>query len=380
MTGEEVKMRIGVDVRSLSEPYTGIGRYTSCLLEAMINNSSHHWVLYSHQPLLKNDWDKSRVNVRALNLPKWIKGQYILWLQLILPFWLKQDKVDLFWSPAHRLPLSISDSIARVVTIHDLVWKHYPETMRPSGRFLDSYLMPKSIRYADKVIAVSSSTAKDLFLDFHEAESKTSIIYEAGLQSNEFTKDFDNSKNKHILFVGTLEPRKNLKRLLEAYSLISSSIRKEYPLVIVGGKGWGNENIDLIIDKLKIRKFVKVMGYLSDEDLIKEYNQAYLFLMPSLYEGFGLPILEAMSLGVPIVTSNISSLPEIVGDTAILVNPLSVSSIKDGIEKVLFDFELRQSLSKATFERSKLFSWNKASIETIDIFEEALFLRSKLIS
>jgi len=178
--------------------------------------------------------------------------------------------------------------------------------------------------------------------------------------------------------VGTLEPRKNLRRLLEAYSLLSDTIRDKYSLIIVGGKGWGNEDINSITEQLNIKKFVKVLGYLSNKELVKAYSQAYLFVMPSLYEGFGLPVLEAMSLGIPVVTSNTSSLPEIVGDTAILVNPESVSSIKNGIEEVLMDYKLRQKLSKATLERSKLFSWNKASKETLSLFEQALSHRLNL--
>jgi len=378
MNGEKVEMRIGVDVRSLSEPISGIGRYTSSLLQVMINNSSHEWVLYSYRPVLHGEWNQPNVIIRNLHLPKWIRGVYIQWLQLILPFWLKQDRIDLFWSPAHRLPIYISNSIARVVTIHDLVWKHAPETMRPFGQFLDSRLMPKSIRLADKVIAVSESTALDLFDEFSEVQKKTAVIYEAGSLLIEYSEDFNDVKDEYLLYVGTLEPRKNLRRLLEAYSLLSDTIRDKYSLIIVGGKGWGNEDINSITEQLNIKKFVKVLGYLSNKELVKAYSQAYLFVMPSLYEGFGLPVLEAMSLGIPVVTSNTSSLPEIVGDTAILVNPESVSSIKNGIEEVLMDYKLRQKLSKATLERSKLFSWNKASKETLSLFEQALSHRLNL--
>jgi glycosyltransferase involved in cell wall biosynthesis len=220
---------------------------------------------------------------------------------------------------------------------------------------------------------VSKWTANDLITEVPEAEVKTSVIYEANSLKLSDLIDFDKVDGEYILFVGTLEPRKNLPRLLQAYALLSKTIRDKHPLVIVGGKGWGKDNIYSIIEQLSISKHVKVLGYLSDEELASVYHQSHLFVMPSLYEGFGLPLLEAMSMGVPVVTSNISSLPEIVGDNAVIVDPNNVESIKDGIEKVLIDNELRNQLSKAGLDRAKLFSWKGAAKETLAVFEEALF-------
>jgi glycosyltransferase involved in cell wall biosynthesis len=366
-------LRIGVDARSLSEPITGIGRYTLNLLQEMVVNDSHEWVLYSHRPLQHGDWDKVNVKVRTWSLPKWARILRMLWAQSALPLMAKKDEVDLFWSPAHRLPRYLPNSIASVVTIHDLVWKHAPETMRPFSQKLDAKFMPEAIRMADKVIAVSKWTANDLITEVPEAEVKTSVIYEANSLKLSDLIDFDKVDGEYILFVGTLEPRKNLPRLLQAYALLSKTIRDKHPLVIVGGKGWGKDNIYSIIEQLSISKHVKVLGYLSDEELASVYHQSHLFVMPSLYEGFGLPLLEAMSMGVPVVTSNISSLPEIVGDNAVIVDPNNVESIKDGIEKVLIDNELRNQLSKAGLDRAKLFSWKGAAKETLAVFEEALF-------
>ena len=378
MNGSGAIVRIGVDARSLSEPITGIGRYTLSLLELMVLDKSHEWMLYSHRPLLHGNWSQSNIVVRVWNLPKWARVLRMLWAQSILPFWAKQDDIDLFWSPAHRLPRYLSKSIASVVTIHDLVWRHAPETMRPFSRFLDARFMPEAISLADQVIAVSKATKDDLIFEVPEAKDKVNVVYEANSLDFGSPSKFDKVDGESILFVGTLEPRKNLRRLLEAYSLLSDSIRDKHSLIIVGGKGWGNEDINAIIEQLNVKKFVKVLGYLSNKELVVAYSQAYLFVMPSLYEGFGLPVLEAMSLGIPVVTSNTSSLPEIVGSTAILVNPKSVSSIKNGIEEVLMDITLRQKLSKASLERSKLFSWDKASKETIEVFEQALSNSSKL--
>ena len=240
-------MRIGIDVRSLSEPITGIGRYTISLLEIMALEDSHEWCLYSHRPILHGDWDMKNVHIRTLNFPKWFRGLYLLWSQLILPFWAKQDEIDLFWSPSHRLPWFLSQSIIKVITVHDLVYKFAPETMRPFSRFLDMKFMPKNITMSDKVIAVSERTAEDLIFELPEAKSKTIVIYEANTIKKNNLPSFNKIDGEYILFVGTLEPRKNLSRLLEAYSLLPFSLKSNYSLIIVGGKGWGKENIFSII-------------------------------------------------------------------------------------------------------------------------------------
>jgi glycosyltransferase involved in cell wall biosynthesis len=369
-------VRIGVDVRSLSEPVTGIGRYTLSLLEEMLLDKSHEWVLYSHRPILHGKWGMQNVTIRTLSFPKWVRGLYVPWSQFILPLWVKQDDIDIFWSPAHSLPRYLPKSIASVVTIHDLVWRHAPETMKSFSRFLDAKFMPDAIKIADQVIAVSESTERDLVSEIPEAKGKVKVIYEANsLDFVDFSKKFDKVDGEYILFVGTLEPRKNLARLVKAYSMLSESLRNKFSLVIVGGKGWGNENLELIIDQLNIKKFVKFFGYLSNDELVNVYSNAYLFVMPSLYEGFGLPLLEAMNFGVPVVTSNNSSMPEVGGDAAILVDPNNVVSIKNGIESVVLNPKVRTELSYNGFERSKLFSWNKASKETIDVFEKAISSR-----
>ena len=369
-------MRIGVDARSLSEPIAGIGRYTLSLLELMVLDKSHEWVLYSHRPILHGQWGMQNVTVRALSFPKWVRGLYVPWSQFILPLWVKQDSIDLFWSPAHRLPRHLPKSIASVVTIHDLVWRHAPETMKSFGRFLDAKFMPEAIRIADQVIAVSESTERDLVSEVPEAKGKVNVVYEAtSLDFVDFSKKFDKVDGEYILFVGTLEPRKNLARLIEAYSMLSESLRDKYSLVIVGGKGWGGVNLSNVIESSNVASNVKVLGYLQDNELKLLYHNAILFTMPSLYEGFGLPLLEAMSAGVPILTSNVSSMPEIAKESALYIDPYSVESIGTGITNMLMNDKLRESMSKYGLARAKQFSWDSASKETINVFYKAISSR-----
>jgi len=232
--------------------------------------------------------------------------------------------------------------------------------------------MPEAIKNADWIIAVSKWTAKDLIDEVPNAKRKTSIIYEAPSLTYDSIIVKKSLNKNYLLFVGTLEPRKNLPRLLEAYSFLPSHIKEKYSLNIVGGRGWGKVNFESLIEHFKIKKYVKILGYLSDKDLAKTYQNASLLVMPSLYEGFGLPLLEAMNAEVPVVTSNISSMPEIVGKAAILVDPYDVNSIKEGMIKVLTDLNLRSSLSKEGLKQSKNFSWKKAAEKTMLVFTEAI--------
>lgn len=374
-TKPQKKIRIGVDAKSLTHPLSGIGRYTSSLLKKMVLNKSFDWVLYSHRPIYDFQVNKKNVFFHYLKFPKFINGHYIIWYQLILPFWVKKDEIDIFWSPGHRLPLALPKSISSVVTIHDLVWKMAPNTMTFANRFLDSFFMPRSVKMSDKVIVVSESTKKDLFAEIPCAIGKTEVIYEAGLLSS--NQNISKPKNKkYILFVGTLEPRKNLPRLLQAYSLFPEKIKKEYSLYIVGSKGWGND-IKKNIDRLGIEKYVKVFGFLSDNDLVDIYQKASLLVMPSIYEGFGLPLLEGMSFGVPVVTSQISSMPEIAGSSAILVDPYSVYSIKSNILKVITNKKLSSELSRKGLKHAKKFSWSKSSQKTLILFKNVLLKKQK---
>lgn len=352
-------MRIGIDARSLSKPITGIGRYTLELLDRMVLNNEHEWFIYSNRPLLNGNWDYPNVVVRNWNISnRWLG---MGWYQTILPLQVAKDKCDLFWSPAHYLPNFLPKSINTVVTIHDLVWKHAPETMRPLSKKLDSWLMPKAMQDSDAIISVSQWTADDVVREIPEALEKVFVIHEAPSSIESMAPKDDVLKDKYLLFVGTLEPRKNLPRLFEAYSKLSSELRKSFSLKVVGGNGWEGE--------MMVPDGVEIMGYVTDAELDELYRGASLLLMPSLYEGFGLPIIEAMSRGIPVLTSNISSMPEVAGDAAIYVDPYSVESITAGLNEVLSSPALRNTLSKQGLKRATKFSWNEAVKQTLKVFE-----------
>lgn len=367
-------MRIGVDARLLREPVTGIGR---ALLEIGTRLSSINPNIIFYTPS-KSDFN-TLLNVHSSSLRDSIVSGRIfehLWSQTILPVQAILDKVDVFWGPAHRLPFLLPTSIAQVLTIHDLVWISHPETMNSFGRLLEKIHMPYSLAHADKVMAVSNSTKREILQEFPMMETKLSVISlgPSSLSSKQNLDTLDRLEisRKYILFVGTVEPRKNLNRLIEAYSRLSLDLRSQYDLVLVGPAGWGSLSIPNLINLKGQSENIKMVGYVSDEDLASLYRHAIFLAMPSLSEGFGLPILEAMSAGIPVLTSNCSSMPEIAGDAALFIDPMSIDSIRDGLERLLNDIELRTLLSAKAKKNAVNYSWDKCANDLMTLFEDAI--------
>jgi glycosyltransferase involved in cell wall biosynthesis len=303
------------------------------------------------------------------------------WAQSTLPWWAAQDGIELFWAPSHRLPRYLSDRIARVITIHDLVWKHAGQTMRPLSRWLDSRLMPEAVRLADRVITVSEHTARDLLAAVPEAEGKIRVVTEgASLLPESVPPEalhalgFD---GPFFLFVGTLEPRKNLCRLLEAYASLPESVRNSVRMVIAGGRGWGGVDVPSLATRLGISDRVSIIGYVNDALLATLYAHALFLAMPSLYEGFGLPLVEAMARGTPVLTSNCSSMPEVAGDAGLLVDPSDVHSIANGLQAMIMDPSLRRRLSEIARVTATRYSWEKAASATLQVFDEAIHVRKE---
>lgn len=370
--------RIGVDASLLAESMTGIGRYTHEILRRLVG-MGHEWVLYAHRPLVVGDWNLPNVKMMTGRVPRRLLR--MLWVQTAMPFRAWRDGVDLFWSPAHRLPSLLPGRVSRVVTIHDLVWKHAPETMRPLSRWLDKTLMPEAVRIADRVIAVSGHTARDVLAEMPYAEGKVrpiplGVADLAPVESGASLTSLGLA-SRYFLFVGTLEPRKNLARLLEAYAGLPDALKDTALLAIVGGKGWGGVDVMSLADRFGIRERVKVLGYVDDAQLATLYGHALFLAMPSLYEGFGLPLLEAMARGTPVLTSNCASMPEVAGDAGLLVNPQKVSSIRQGLAGMLANDTLRKELAQRARANAQRFSWDRAAEETLEVFAEAIESRRR---
>lgn len=358
-------MRIGIDVGILREKKRGVGRYLSNLLEGFSKFSSDDDIyLYSPGPILYNFIKNRNWHARIGTLP--LPGTF--WLQTQCKNYIKKDNVEIFFGPSHILPLNLSNTIKKVLAVHDLVAILYPETMTNYNRFIHNIFFAKSLKSADSIIAMSEATKQSIIEKFGINENKINVIYEGVSKSfrpyqPEEVKSILNQyglNKPYLLSVGTLEPRKNYPLLLRAFK----GLKTDCNLVIIGKPGWKFEKIFASINDLKLGNRVKILGYVKDEDLPYLYNGAEIFVFPSIYEGFGLPVLEALACGTPVICSNSSSLPEVGGDAVIYFNPNSADELVTKVNQLLTDNELKKLLIQKGLNRVKLFTWDKTAQKT----------------
>lgn len=285
---------------------------------------------------------------------------------------IRRPKLDLFFSPTHYGPLYTP--CPEIISILDLSYKYFPDLFKKKDLLQLNIWGKYSLKKSAKALTISESSKRDIINEYGISEAKIKVI-PVGIKENltimersEFNKKY-NVKNPYILYVGTLQPRKNIVRLVEAFSKISKT-QKELELFIVGRKGWNYDEILNSPKKFEVENKVRFLDSVEDNDLPAFYKNAELFVLPSLYEGFGLPILEAMKYGCPVVTSDISSLPEAGGDAAIYFDPENVEDIMQKIVNVLNDKDLKSRMIRRGHEQIKKFSWEKSAREVLSVFEE----------
>ncbi len=358
-------MRLGIDARPLQHPYTGIGQYLRALLKEL-DHKGVDLYLYASAPFAD---PPASAKIRT---GKHFRSKTAsLFAQAIYPGWTRKVKLDCFWSPRHHLPLALP-GIASVVTIHDLVWRTVPLTMTAYARTLERLLMPPSIKMATAVLAVSTSTARDL-VDFDpKCAAKVTVTPLAPrlAQPNDKTALLANQTTPYALFVGTLEPRKNIERLLDAFRQARIHGNVTHQLHLVGSGGWKHQRLMSIIRQYIGEGWLTHLGELADEALTAQYANADFLVYPSLYEGFGLPLLEAMHYGVPAVTSKVSSMPDIAQDSAILVDPENTQAISHAIESMANHTSMRLKLGERAKSLAKQYSWRQTAEKTYQVFEQ----------
>ncbi|MDO9464749.1 MAG: glycosyltransferase family 1 protein [bacterium] len=380
-------MRIGIDGRCLVGEQAGIGKYAHNLIKALVElDKSNEYFLYFN--VVRNrEKEKlrqrcfisgARMTNRILTVPhRFTRICDFVMDRLAIPWALRRDKIDLFFSPTFCSVINLPSETRMVVTVHDVIYRLYPDFFPDYTKRRLKALGETLIR-ANKIIADSESTKRDILKFFGVQANNIVVVYPGVSDSFHVVNDTKligsirqryNLSEPFMLFVGTLEPRKNLVGLIEAYSKLRKTMDLKHKLVIVGRKGWDYHPIFRRVEELKLRQDILFLGYLPEEDLPFLYNCADLSVYPSIYEGFGLPPLEAMACGCPVVTSNTSSLPEVVGEAAVLVNPQDIDDIAWGIRQVLEDLERKRDLIRKGLRRSRLFSWSKAARETLAIFE-----------
>lgn len=307
-------------------------------------------------------------------------GPSKMWTQFALPLKLAldSDRPDVFFSPGHYSPRFTQ--VPRVISIMDLAFHHFPEYFTRKDLAQLRSWTKYSISKADAIITISQASKDDILKLYPVKREKVHVVYPGvkqtlSLQPHIYPmKELENKfgiKKDYLLFVGTLQPRKNIKRLIEAFSKVHQD-SSDIQLIIVGRKGWKYEEILSAPQKYGVKESVKFLDFVADDDLETLYKNALCFVWPSLYEGFGLPVLEAMQYGCPVITSNVSSLPEAGGDAAVYVDPENVEDIVSKIKKVIGNKELRDDMVKKGYQQVKKFSWEKAAKETLEILKEVV--------
>lgn len=364
-------MRIVLDTRFLSVPGTGIASYTEGLMNGIAKNKSSSEDEYVFLTPQGFDIQKRDIKFEPCNIPVVTMQQH-----LQMPFYLFKAKPDVYHYPHFDLPFAFNT--VSVITIHDLKYIKMPDLFyhRSKGKsLLMRTIMRNSVRRARKVITVSKSTKEDVVNVLKVPSYKIEVIYEASDSCYRVVPDLTdfvikkcNIQLPFLLFVGEIRPHKNLNRLLKAFKQVKY---KDYYLIIVGRNYLDYKEPFELIEKLGIQDRVRFLSFVSKEDLVHLYNAATVFVLPSLYEGFGIPVLEAMACGTPVITSNVSSLPEVAGNSALLVDPYDVESMTDAIEQVLGSPSLQQRLREQGLKWVKEFSWSKTARETIKLYKEA---------
>lgn len=355
-------MRIGIDARPLTLPSTGIGRYTSEIINRL-TDSDHELYLYAHQPFQHPD---GLSIVRQGRLAQSLLAS--AFAQYRFPRWAYIDQVDVFWSPRHHLPLF--SSAPCVVTVHDLVWRKAPDSMIAMGRTLERLLMPPSLQKAKAIISVSRATREDLVDYKPDIADRITVIPEAAFRPDT-NAPANNERSGQILFVGTFEPRKNIPGILKAFAKLLEQGIISHQLILAGNPGW-KEDIAGLVEQLGLSERVTLFGRADQSELEGLYRNCDFVIQPAFYEGFGLPILEAMTFGKPVITSNISAMPEVAGDAALLVDPYSVDEIANAMKRLITEPDLYSTLASRTRAQAAKFSWDRAAADTLRVLESVV--------
>lgn len=379
-------MRIGFDISQTGNNKAGCGFVADALITALTGmDQENAYILYPHFGGDFRDPDALKTT-RRIDRPNVVR----------IPVGRNPDEGRRFWeemTPDKEAALGSPDVIhannffcptglthARLVyTLHDISFLRHPEFTTEQNRLICFNGVFKASLHADFIIAVSAYS-RDSFLEVfpHYPAERIAVVHLGSRfspnpvsgPSSALSKRF--GRGEFWLSVGTLEPRKNLRRMLAAFSEYKKGAKDSFPLVLAGGRGWMEEDLEEYIRSLGLEGAVAPLGYVSDEDLIWLYRNCFAFAYPSLYEGFGLPVLEAMTLGAAVITSNVSSLPEVAGEAALYVDPLDASDIARSFARLAGDGGLRESLKVRAIQQSQKFSWDRSAARTLAVYRQLM--------
>jgi glycosyltransferase involved in cell wall biosynthesis len=384
-------MKIGIDARSILNPEKGeaigVGHYTYQLIRHLLkNDKENEYVIFFDFRVREKDIKKfTQPNVQIKFYPfsdykKYLPGAYN---EILGTATLQKENLDILHTTSayNRIPMTYRGKT--VVTFHDMAMFNIPEYLPSMRRTRNKAVAKLMARKADKIIAVSRSLQNDVKKFLSVNDEKISVIY-SGLDSR-FFKEPETDMNKvlgkynitkkYILFLGTLEPSKNISRLLQAFADFKAkrknknSSKFEYQLVLAGKRGWLSQEYQQLIKDLGLTKDVIFTGYIIGDELVPLFRGAEFFIMPSLYEGFGMTVLEAFATQTPAIISHVASLPELAGDAAYFINPISIEQLAQAMLSFANDVNLRNQYREKGLEQAKKFDWDKTALETLSIYK-----------
>ncbi|MBC8062444.1 MAG: glycosyltransferase family 4 protein [Clostridiaceae bacterium] len=372
-------MRTGIDARA-AKWYrgTGIGTYTYQLINSINKvDIENNYLLFTPENFNMNY--KLNDNFKTKNIKE--NKENCFWEEVNIPNLLMGENIELYHVPQNGVGLPKNKTCPFIITLHDVIPLKMPETV--SERYLEIFNdeLPKIIPLCDGIITVSNYSKEDISKAFNFPKEKIFVTYLAAEDIYKpldklFCKNLIKAKylieDNYILYIGGFSPRKNIIGLIEAFSILPEELLKSRKLVIAGNKGISYEIYKKRAETLHIQDKVIFTGFIPMEDIPHLYNAAELFVYPSFYEGFGLPPLEAMACGIPVIASNATSIPEILEDSCILIDPYNAYQLRDSIVKVISDLSLQQSLIQKGFLKSQCYNWDTTAINTIEAYKKVI--------
>ncbi len=372
-------MKIGIDIRPLSifNTKAGLYQYTYHLVSGLlaIDSKNHYSLLSSYHHGRGFRGDRRIENKFVHRFPG--RLSHLILEKWGIPIELMMGKLDLFHGPCFFIPNHLSCSA--IVTIHDMMTLRYPEFLESKESIAYTNKIYISVKRADAIITVSNFTKKEIVELINVSEEKIRVIYngiDPTFCPTKDREDIEKVKAKYgvqgpyLLFVGNIERKKNIEKLIHAYMELRNSSIYKYPLVVVGKKSMYFKTLWEAVQQHHAKEHTIFTDVVDDDDLRLLYSGAELFVFPSLFEGFGLPVIEAMASGIPVIASNRTSIPEIAGEAAVLIDPLNVEEIARAMYDVLSNSSLRKHLIEKGIKRSKDFSWEKTARETLKLYQE----------
>jgi len=352
-------MRIAVNTRFLiKNKLSGLGHFTLEVMKHMVTGHPEDTFIF----IFDRPYDASFIfasNIEAVVIPPPARASllFAVWFEISIPSVLRRVRADVFLSPDNFL--SLRTSVPTVLVIHDLAYIHTGRDIPFLQRLYYGYFMPRYARRADHIATVSEATKADIIRQFGIADKKISVT---GLGLNEgFRLEDGPAREDYFVHLGTIQPRKNVVRVLRAFEIFKRKTGRPTRLLFIGGRGWKDKEFYSVLSGLSCRNDVEMLGYRSNDEISYILNRASALLCVSYFEGFGMPIIEAQQCGCPVITSDISSMPEASGGAALLVDPYDTSAIARAMETIIADEILREELIRSGLENIRRFSWQKTS-------------------